>query len=43
MDSLRVRLASTRQMMDEYRTSNRPDNRAADNRAADARIPERVR
>ena len=38
MDSLRVRLAGTRKMMDEYRTANRPDNRAAD-----ARVPERVR
>jgi hypothetical protein len=38
MDSLRVRLAGTRRMMDEYRTANRPDNRAAD-----ARVPERVR
>jgi hypothetical protein len=38
MDALRVRLAGTRQMMDEYRTANRPDNRAAD-----GRVPERVR
>jgi hypothetical protein len=43
MDSLRVRLASTRQMMHEYRTANRPDSRAAGSRTADARVPERVR
>lgn len=38
MDALRVRLAGTRRMMDEYRSANRPDNRAAD-----GRVPERVR